>query len=356
MITLPQFALLIAIIGFYNLYKNRSKQNMFHLDYLLYHVALIILVLIIYNFYLTIKKDQGLFRIVNLAHLASLMYFFQHIEATLKGYKSKFKNIYVLFILAYTLLIILNESGIYLLDFQSNRSDILLFYFDNPKLLTDLVFFKHLFTISVIIFGVNSFYKLINKCTTVKKKKNYTIWFYSYSSVFLLLALLNFLYFFELTNPKFDSIVYNSIRIVALLQFVFFIFYPSLLSYLPTIKIEKELDNINYFKRIENLFINDRIFLKKNLKINEISKNTGLKESEIRSLIKYNRECSINDFINDYRLKFAKDLIINSYLEKHTVISLAESSGFGSHQTFFRAFKKKFKSSPNKFKNEIMKS
>lgn len=348
MITLPQLVLLLAFIALYQLYRNRSKQNMFHLDYLLYHVGIAILILIIYNYYLIISKQVNIFNIINLLHIVSLMVFFMHIDSTLKGYKAPFKKIYLLALTTYLLVLILNENGFYFINFQTRQTSILQFEIKNSKIFTDRILLKHLIIIPLVLNGIFNFYKNIEKSTLIKRKRNYSFWFYSYSLLFLMLAVLNSFSYFGLFDTKYDDFFYNLIRIGSLIQFVYFIFYPSFLNYLPTIKIENQTNNLDFYRRIENLFVEERVYLDQSLRLHDIRKKTGMKESEIRSLIKSNTGKSFNDFVNEYRVIYAKELIDENYFLKKTVISLARDSGFGSHHSFFRAFKKKFNTTPKK--------
>jgi AraC-like DNA-binding protein len=117
------------------------------------------------------------------------------------------------------------------------------------------------------------------------------------------------------------------------------------------LKLDKKSD---VFKKINELMLNEELFLIKNIETNVICNKTGFDKKTVLSAILNNAKGNWKTYINDLRVEYAIQLLKKDYLKNHSIISLGEKSGFNSHQSFFRAFKLKTNMTPGEFyKNNV---
>lgn len=99
------------------------------------------------------------------------------------------------------------------------------------------------------------------------------------------------------------------------------------------------------FRQMEAMIVEKELFLNPRLGREDIVKATGIGRNTIAPII---RKCSgcvnLNDYINRLRLEHAVKLMKSNRL--YTIDSIAESSGFNSRSTFYRAFQNVFGMSP----------
>ncbi len=103
-----------------------------------------------------------------------------------------------------------------------------------------------------------------------------------------------------------------------------------------------------------------REYLIKLLTDNELYKNPDLKITDIahlagsnRTYISYilNEELNVNfcNWINNYRIAYAKEIMENTEYNHPAISEIAEMSGFSSKSVFYRVFKETYGISPGKF-------
>lgn len=61
---------------------------------------------------------------------------------------------------------------------------------------------------------------------------------------------------------------------------------------------------------------------------------------KLSSTIKLFSEKNFNDYINDFRIALAKELLIHKDYKNYTITSIGLESGFNSKSTFYATFKK----------------
>lgn len=93
---------------------------------------------------------------------------------------------------------------------------------------------------------------------------------------------------------------------------------------------------IDRIKELENDFIIGNITLNS---IEDISQELNVKSSTINHLFKYYNFLTFNKFLIKLKMKKAKYLIQNGYLERHSVNQLATLMGYNSRSAFFTKFK-----------------
>jgi len=123
------------------------------------------------------------------------------------------------------------------------------------------------------------------------------------------------------------------------------------------VREEKEEEHFPEQNRDEKLLKNQLLsfmekeqpYLDSNLRINTLSQKLFTNRTYLSNLINNELKMSFSDFINQYRIKYAKTLMEN---KKGNVVSMklfAEQSGFGSVSSFLRAFKQFEKTSAGNY-------
>lgn len=100
-------------------------------------------------------------------------------------------------------------------------------------------------------------------------------------------------------------------------------------------KCDEESDEL--LTRIIELMETQRLYLNPELKVTDVANALGVHRNTISACINAQKGCSFNQFVNDYRLEQAKQLLRETPDLKISTISL--ESGFATEGTFFRVFK-----------------
>ncbi len=102
-------------------------------------------------------------------------------------------------------------------------------------------------------------------------------------------------------------------------------------------------------KQLTHLMDHDKIYLTKELNINDIASKLEVQAYIVSQLINQEFNLSFFNFINTYRITFAAEAIRHGILRSTTLEGLAFDAGFNSKSTFNRAFKKKMGCTPKEF-------
>ena len=356
---LPVGIFLILLVFLVFLKSKKNKTNQFHLNYILAHFFTLISMVLLYLLIGMIGNYPFLFSLILFFHILSIIAFALHVESAIKGHKAKVTYYYAIPILAYVLVSILNEFDLYLLNYATDKTFLLnlqirdSLYFTDKKIVKDFAFG---FIEARIIFVS---FKWIDKSFTIKKKKLYKVWIYSYCLLLILMHLVSNLYYFNILGSSFDSFFGIATQLTTGLSLIFILTNPRILYYLPRINeiaIFSRVKKENYFELINTLVENEMLFMNPRLTINELALKTGISVKNIRASILVATENNFNDYINHFRVQKAESLIEANYLDKHTTVALGEKSGFNSHQSFFRAFKKVHQITPALFAQKIGKN
>lgn len=89
------------------------------------------------------------------------------------------------------------------------------------------------------------------------------------------------------------------------------------------------------------------------LTLTALSRETGIPEKQISTLIKENTEGNFYHFINDFRLEDFKQFVRDGRNQDYTIIGLAFDAGFNSKSTFNAFFKRKEGRTPKQFADSL---
>jgi len=100
------------------------------------------------------------------------------------------------------------------------------------------------------------------------------------------------------------------------------------------------------------IFNEDAIYKQTDLKITQISSLLKTNRTYISNLINTEFSCTFNEFVNQYRIKEAKRLLIEKSLKFYSLDYVCEKSGFGSLSTFIRVFKDSEGITPGRYRDK----
>ena len=103
-------------------------------------------------------------------------------------------------------------------------------------------------------------------------------------------------------------------------------------------------------EKILHLFKNDKIFRNPDLLITNLSDKLQAPTAEVSRLINDEFKTDFSDFVNQYRISIAKELIVKNLGNGITIEAIAVESGFGSLNAFIRVFKLYEGITPEKYK------
>jgi len=145
---------------------------------------------------------------------------------------------------------------------------------------------------------------------------------------------------------------------------------PQVLNGLPFVKYKEKKSRLlsdtvvqvpfihkNYAKEIAQLeayFANSKAYLQPNLSISEVAVATQIPNRELSFLINSYHKKRFSDYLNDMRLSHFLDQVDAATLDQFTIEAIALAAGFSSKSSFYRAFKKKYGSSPSAYLQPLL--
>lgn len=118
---------------------------------------------------------------------------------------------------------------------------------------------------------------------------------------------------------------------------------------------QKNVDTVQIQLLKEYMELN-KPFLNSSINLKDLSAQVDMNSRELSLLINQGIDSSFYDFINSYRIEFAKNMIAQSQDKKQTILEVMYASGFNSKSSFNTAFKKHTKFTPSEWKSKISRS
>lgn len=109
-------------------------------------------------------------------------------------------------------------------------------------------------------------------------------------------------------------------------------------------------ENQGILKTLEILMEKDKVFLKETLTLPDLASQLGIPSYRLSEIINRDLDISFKEYINYYRLKNARELLINE--PDSSIIDIAFQSGFRSKSAFNDYFKKKTGINPSRYRAE----
>ncbi|WP_109302106.1 helix-turn-helix domain-containing protein [Aquimarina sp. AU474] len=108
-------------------------------------------------------------------------------------------------------------------------------------------------------------------------------------------------------------------------------------------------DNV-YFKELEFIMKEEKIYLDSNLGLENISKRLQISSNYLSQLINKLVGSNFSDYINSHRVEEVKSKLKDPDFSNYTILGIAMESGFNSKSPFYSAFKKHTGISPKEYK------
>jgi len=343
----------LLILALFFLAHSRNSSNKFHLDYLLLHLIALTASSALNILAPFFEFVQNPITLLGGLHIVAMMLLILHIESAIIGFKKSIQPMHWLPLLTYLLVSLLNSRGYHLFETNNSSNVFILYRVEAVGPYGDKLLVRLLTSLMLITYVVSRLKTKVNASTTLKNKPLYKIWLYAYTATIpASLTLLSLAYFCltcDFTQPVLLILSKGMIGILV----VSFAINPSIIYYLPSIGKSVNIynparENLEFYT-IEALMREKQLFLNPRLNLTLICSLTGLKPAVISKAIKTNTSDHFSGYINKYRIEYALSEIASGYLKTYSVVSLGSKSGFASHQTFFRAFRKETGQSPSQY-------
>ena len=107
-------------------------------------------------------------------------------------------------------------------------------------------------------------------------------------------------------------------------------------------------------KNVEMLIRENRYYLDKTLTLQKLATCLGTNRQYLSNYINQEKSMTFYDYINDFRLEEAKNLLDGvDGGRQYSIEDISSLSGFNSYSTFLRAFAKKYGQTPSKYLKDI---
>lgn len=113
--------------------------------------------------------------------------------------------------------------------------------------------------------------------------------------------------------------------------------------------VEPEDPYAELMDRITRQMEEDRLFLKKGLSKDDLARAVYSNSRYISDYINRKAGCSFTDYVNDYRIRYARHLLYEN--PDMRLADISEESGFSSQVTFYRNFKARTGQTPGEWLN-----
>ncbi|WP_298311211.1 AraC family transcriptional regulator [uncultured Aquimarina sp.] len=104
-----------------------------------------------------------------------------------------------------------------------------------------------------------------------------------------------------------------------------------------------------HLNQLRKIIMEDHLYLDPNLKLVSLSSRLNLSPRDVSMIINRHANKNFSNFINEYRIKKAKELLSSSHPDTK-IIAIALDSGFNSLSSFNVAFKLFTKSTPSEYR------
>jgi AraC-like DNA-binding protein len=118
-------------------------------------------------------------------------------------------------------------------------------------------------------------------------------------------------------------------------------------------KNKEKIDIAHIFKIVNEIVIKEQLYTKKDFNLINLSVKTGIKPRELTLTISENGFANFSAYSNHFKVEKAKALMEIGFLENYSIEALAEKSGFGASNSFYRIFKNATGITPNQYAKRL---
>ena len=111
---------------------------------------------------------------------------------------------------------------------------------------------------------------------------------------------------------------------------------------------EVDITDSETVSRLEQLMLNDQLFLDPNLTVQRLAKRLHLPARNVSAAVNKAEGMNISQYVNEFRLAYAADLLVSG---NESVTRIAERSGFMTRSNFYREFQRVYDQSPTEYRS-----
>ena len=108
-------------------------------------------------------------------------------------------------------------------------------------------------------------------------------------------------------------------------------------------------DRVALYLKLKECTEREELFLNKDLSLSYLSKKLRTNSTYLSKAVNSVGKKTFIDFVHEYRIDYAKKLLLNEDFSIYTIQTIAEKSGFRSTSVFYNAFKKQTSIAPGEF-------
>ncbi|MCL6266805.1 helix-turn-helix domain-containing protein [Flagellimonas myxillae] len=105
-------------------------------------------------------------------------------------------------------------------------------------------------------------------------------------------------------------------------------------------------------KEVKELLSKEELFLDANVSLESVAKRLNVSARKLSQAINQNEHKNFSDFVNDYRIEKAKQLLSDPKHNNDKIIAIAYDCGFGNVTSFNMAFKAKTQLTPSAYRKQ----
>ena len=105
-----------------------------------------------------------------------------------------------------------------------------------------------------------------------------------------------------------------------------------------------------YMRRLDVIMESERVYLKPDLTLPVLAEEVGCSVNHLSQVINSGFEMSFFDYVNSYRVRQAKELLLQINGQNGAILNIAFTVGFNSNSAFYSAFKKHVGMTPASFR------
>lgn len=107
-----------------------------------------------------------------------------------------------------------------------------------------------------------------------------------------------------------------------------------------------------YMQEIRMLFENKKLYLNSELNMTQVAEKIGIPSRDVSQVINENENQNFSEFVNNYRIQKAKNLLIDPTYAREKIATIAYDCGFGNVTSFNLAFKVATQLTPSQYRKQ----
>ncbi len=102
-------------------------------------------------------------------------------------------------------------------------------------------------------------------------------------------------------------------------------------------------------EKLMELMQNEKLYLDPDLSLTDVATRMELTRHHLSELLSKGLQKNFYDFVNEYRVEYAKKLMSSDIINAYSLSGIARESGFNNYVSFYRVFKRTVGMTPSKF-------